>query len=117
MSNPAADAIARALSRHGVQATLVRPGVTYDAEADTEVAVTVLNRSYEGAQTEGLVGAISSAQRWLIPASELAGTAISQPQPYDRLVFSFGTVTLKTADPGIAYGEVVRWDVQGAGQQ
>jgi len=115
MSNPAAAAITRALSRHGVLATLVRPGVTYDAEADTEVVVRVLNRSYEESQEPGVTGKTVTAQRWLIPASELAGTAITQPKPYDRLDFAWGSVTLTRVAPGIAFGEVVRWDAEASG--
>lgn len=114
-TNLAAAAITRALGRHGVAATLVRPGVTADAEADTEVEVRVLNRSYEGAANSGVTGLPNTAQRWLIPASELAGTAIARPEPYDRLEFTWGSITIKRVDPGVAYGEIVRWDVEGSG--
>lgn len=114
-TNPATTAIARALGRHGVAATLVRPGVTADAEADTEVELRVLNRSYEGAANDGVTGLPNTAQRWLIPAFELMGAAITRPEPYDRLEFVWGSITLKRVDPGVAYGEIVRWDVEGSG--
>lgn len=106
-------AIARALARHGIAATLVRAGNTYAEEEDTTASVTVLNRSYEGAETsEGPSSLKTRKARWLLPASE----APFRPAPFDRLVLPEETLTIQRVEPGFAYGELVRYDLECTGQ-
>lgn len=109
-ANPSADAISRSLARHGVSATLVRPGI--DGAADTSSSVTLLNRSYEGAEAPGPTGLVNRKARWLLPASG----APWRPAPYDRLVISGETLTIHRVETGYAYGELVRYDLEASGQ-
>lgn len=109
-TNPAVNAISRALARHGIAASLVRPGI--DGAADTSSPVTILNRSYEGAEAPGPTGLVNRKARWLLPASE----APWRPAPYDRLEISGETLTIHRVETGYAYGELVRYDLEASGQ-
>ena len=113
MSSPATAAIARALARHGIAATLVRAGDTHAEVADVRAPVTVLNRSYEGAETgDGPSSLKTRKARWLLPASE----APFRPAPFDRLELPDETLTINRVEPGFAYGELVRYDLEATGQ-
>jgi len=109
-ANPAAAAISRVLARHGISATLVRAGI--DGAADTSSVVRVLNRSFEGAVSNGPSDMGNRKARWMLPASETPW----RPKAYDRLVLSGETLTIRRVDPGFAYGELVRYDLEMMGQ-
>lgn len=111
MSTPTQRAIRRALASHGVTATLVRAGVSYDGEPDTRASVTILKRSYEGAETDGATGMETRKARWMLPAEK----APFAPKPYDRLEIGAYTITIHRVDPKYANGEVVRYDMEVAG--
>lgn len=111
MSTPTKRAIQRALSRHGVSATLVRAGNSYDGESDTRKPVTVLKRSYEGAETEGVAGMETRKARWMIPAENVPFV----PKPYDRLEIDDYVITIHRVDPKYANGVIVRYDLEVAG--
>jgi hypothetical protein len=85
--------------------------VTYDGETDTRESVTVLKRSYEGAETEGATGVETRKARWMLPAED----APFVPKPYDRLEIGDYTITIHRVDPKYANGEIVRYDLEVAG--
>jgi len=111
MSTPTKNAVQRVQSRHGVSATLVRGGNSYDGEADTRESVTVLKRSYEGAETEGATGMETRKARWMLPAEG----APFVPKPYDRLEVGDYVITIHRVDPKYANGVIVRYDLEVAG--
>lgn len=109
----ATTAITRSLARHGISAVLARAGDTYAGVADVRASVTVLNRSYEGAETgDGPSSLKTRKARWLLPASE----APFRPAPFDRLELPDETLTIQRVEPGFAYGELVRYDLECTGQ-
>ena len=111
MTTPTQRAIRRALASHGVTATLVRAGVSYDGESDTREAVKVLKRSYEGAETDGATGMETRKARWMLPAED----APFVPKPYDRLEIGDYVITIHRVDPKYADGAIVRYDLEVAG--
>lgn len=111
-SNPAAMAISRALSKHGIAAVLVRAGDEYAGEDTARHVVRVLNRSYEGSDAPAPTGMTLRKARWMLPASEIP----FRPAPYDRIELSGETLTIHRIDPGYAFGELVRYDLEVGGQ-
>lgn len=111
MSNFSKTAIRRAKIKHGVEATLVRAGVSFDGDTDVRESVTVLKRSYEGAEADGVTGIETRKARWMLPAED----APFVPKPYDRLEVGDYVITIHRVEPKYANGVIVRYDLEVAG--
>lgn len=104
--------IEHAVERHPVAATLVRPGTP-----DVSASITVTAIQYQEQAEPSGGSAVQQTQRWLIPARRLAATTFPDPpRPGDYLVLAgLGTLRLTVVGPGMAGGQVVRYDVTGEG--
>jgi len=115
--NQAANILARAVARHGVDATLTAAGDTYTSVADITGSLKVLPRKYEASPDEKPTGLISDREKFVITAAELATTSFTTVKPYYRLAIGSFVYTIKKATPSYFQGTLVRWDVEAAGQQ
>jgi hypothetical protein len=109
VSQPWHNIVEDCADRNSVAATLTRIGQT-----DTEVAINVMPMQYTETQVPTGGNVVQQTRRWVIPARRLAATGYPVPVvPGDILrIASLGLeARVGIVGPGIAGGEVVRWDI------
>jgi hypothetical protein len=101
--------IERAVDRHPVSCTLVRMGTP-----DVSVTLNVTPQQFQEQPVATAGSVVQQSQRWMIPAARLAATTWpGPPREGDLMIFPLlkTQARIDTAAPGLAGGEVVRWDV------
>jgi hypothetical protein len=109
VNQPWHDVIERAVDRNPVAAVLVRIG-----DPDIECHLNITPMQYQETVGSPVPGVSQGSRRWMVPARRLAAAGFPVPIRQGDLIriSSLGIeARINVVGPGIAGGDVVRWDI------